>query len=136
MAIQDAPDGTLWTQLVNVVVDIPVPGVPAHETAITRLARASPASTTYATVVSWTVTAATMGLLRHVEMESDDYEHTRFRLSIAGVVQFTNKQIEASLSLEWPDVKLAAAAVVKLEARSTDTTQVNVDGDILGKEVG
>jgi len=136
MAIQDAPDGTLWTQIVDVVVDIPVPGVPAHETAITKLARASPASTTYVTVVSWTVTADTMGILRFVEMESDDYEHTRFKLTIAGELQFTDIQIESSLTLEWPDVKLAAGDVVLLEARSSDTTEVNVDGDILGKEVG
>ena len=136
MAIQDAPDGTLWTQIVDVVLNTPVPGAPAHETAITRLARASPATTTYVTVVSWTVTAARIGMLRFVEFESDNYAKTRFRLTIAGKEQFADKQIEASLTLEWPDVKLAAGAVVLLEARSTDTTTVNVDGDILGKEVG
>jgi len=136
MAIQDAPDGTLWTQLVDVVVNTPVPGAPIHEKAITKLARKSPDSTTYVTVVTWTVSDNTIGILRFVEFESDDYEHTRFRLTIAGVEQFADKQIEASLALEWPDVKLAADAVVLLEARSTDTTEVNVDGDILGKEVG
>jgi len=136
MALQDAPDGTLWTQIVEVVVGVPVPGAAAHETPITRLARASPDSTTYVEVVSWTVTADTMGILRFVEMESDDYEHTRFKLTIAGVEQFTDVQIEESLALEWPDVRLAAGDVVLLEARSTDTTEVNVDGDILGKEIG
>lgn len=136
MAIQDAPDGTVWTQVIEVISDTPTPPSPAHETAITRLARASPATTTYVTVVSWTVDEDAIGILRFVEMESDDYEHTRFRLTIAGVLQFNDVQIEASLTLEWPDVKLAAEAVVLLEARSTDTTEVHVDGDILGKEVG
>ena len=136
MAIQDAPDGTVWIQHVDVVVDTPVPGAPAHETAITRLARLTTSSTDYGTVVSWTVSEDTMGILRFVEMESDDYEHTRFKLTIAGEEQFTDMQIEASLALEWPDVKLDAEAVVLLEAKSSDGTEVNVDGDILGKEVG
>lgn len=136
MAIQDAPDGTLWTQIVDVVVNTPVPGAPAHEKAITKLARGSPATTDWVTVVEWEVNEDKIGILRFVEMESDDYEHTRFKLTIAGVQQFTDVQIEASLTLEWPDVKLAAGAVVKLEASSIDTTEVNVDGDILGKEVG
>uniref|UniRef100_A0A6H1ZSF3 Uncharacterized protein n=1 Tax=viral metagenome TaxID=1070528 RepID=A0A6H1ZSF3_9ZZZZ len=136
MPIQDAPDGTLWTQIVDVVVDIPVPGAPAHETAVTKLARLATSSTSYGTVVSWTVTAAKIGVLRFVEMESDNYSKTRFQLTITGIVQFTDIQIESSLTLEWPDVKLAAAAVVLLEAKSSDGTAINVDGDILGKEVG
>jgi len=136
MAIQDAPDGTLWIQIVDVVVDIPVPPGPAHQTAITELNRLTTSSTEYQTVVSWTVTAEKIGKLQFVEMESDNYEKTRFKLTIAGVVQFTDKQIEASLSLEWPKVRLAAEAVVLLEAKSSDGTEVNVDGDIVGKEVG
>ncbi|MBA7580049.1 hypothetical protein ES708_21935 [subsurface metagenome] len=136
MAIQDAPDGTLWTQIVDVVVNTPVPGAPAHEKAITKLDRKSPATTTYVTVVSWTVTDKKIGILRFVEFESSDYEHTRFRLTIDDVEQFKDMVIGAALTLEWPDVKLAAGAVVLLEASSTDTTGVNVDGDILGKEIG
>jgi len=136
MAIQDAPDGTVWITHVQVVVDTPVPEVPAHETVITKLARASPATTDYVTVVEWEVDEDAIGILQFVEMESDDYEHTRFKLTIAGVEQFADVQLEESLALEWPDVKLAAGDVVLLEARSTDTTEVNVDGDILGKEIG
>lgn len=136
MAIQDAPDGTLWTQIVDVVVDIPVPGVPAHETAITRLHRLTTALLVYGQVVEWTVSDDTMGILRFVEMETDNYEKTRFKLTIDGVEQFAGVQIEQCLSLEWPDVKLAAGAQVLLEAASSDGTAINVDGDILGKEVG
>ena len=136
MAIQDAPDGTLWTQIVDVVVNTPVPGAPAHEKAITKLARKSSSNTDYVTVVEWQVGENKIGILRFVEFMSDNYEKTRFRLTINGVVQFTDLELGASLTLEWPDVKLAAGAVVLLQARSTDTTEVNVDGDILGKEVG
>ena len=136
MAIQDAPDGTVWTEIISVVLDTPVPPSPAHEEAITKLARLSTSSTSYQTVVSWTVTVKKIGLLRFVEMESDDYEKTRFKLTIAGVEQFTDVQIEESLALEWPDVRLLAGKEVKLEAKSSDGTAVNVDGDILGKEIG
>ena len=136
MAIQDAPDGTLWTEIISVVLDTPVPPAPAHEEAITRLKRLTTALLTYQTVVSWTVTAAKIGVLRFVEMESDNYEKTRFKLTIAGEEQFTDIEIGAALTLEWPDVKLAAGDEVLLEAASSDLTEVNVDGDILGKEVG
>lgn len=136
MPIQDAPDGTLWTQIVDVVVDIPVPGAPAHETAITRLKRLTTALLAYDIVVEWTVDDDAIGILRFVEFETDDYEKTRFKLTIAGEEQFTDIQIESSLTLEWPDVKLAAGDQVLLEAKSFDTTEVNVDGDILGKEIG
>lgn len=130
------PDWVRMVQVVVTVENVPIVPEPATEVAITRLDRKSPATTDYVTVVSWTVTAAKIGVLRFVEFESDNYEKTRFKLTIAGVVQFTDAQIEASLFLEWPDVKLAAGTVVLLEARSTDTTEVNVDGDILGKEIG
>ncbi|MBA7559835.1 hypothetical protein ES708_01451 [subsurface metagenome] len=136
MPIQDAPDGTVWTEIISVVVDTPTPPSPAHEKAITRLHRLSTALLAYGQVVEWTVTAATIGVLRFVEMESDNYAKTRFKLTIAGKEQFADKQIEASLSLEWPDVRLAAGVQVLLEAASSDLTAINVDGDILGKEIG
>jgi len=136
MAIQDAPDGTLWVQLVEVVVDIPVPPSSAHETAITRLDRRSTSSTTYGTVVEWTVTAAKIGILQHVELWADDNAKTRWKLTIAGVVQFTDIELGTTLSLEWPDVRLAAGAQVLLEAKSSDGSGINADGDITGKEVG
>jgi len=132
----DSPDWITDVQVTVIVENTPVPSTPAKEKAITKLDRLTTDDIEYDTVVTWTVTAAKIGVLRFVEMESDDYELTRFKLTIAGVVQFTDIQIEASLTLEWPDVKLAAGAIVLLEAASSDGTEVNVDGDILGKEVG
>jgi len=136
MAIQDAPDGTQWVQVISVVVATPTPPGPAHEAAVTKLDRLTTSSTDYGTVVEWEVSEDKIGILRFVEFESDDYEHTRFRLTIAAEEQFTDIQIGASLTLEWPDVQLAAKSVVLLEAKSSDGTEVNVDGDIIGKEVG
>jgi hypothetical protein len=137
MAIQDAPDGTIWVTHVHVVVDTPVPEVPDHEEAITELARKTTSSTEYQKVVSWKVSKGKVGILQFVEMESNDYEHTRFRLTIAAKEQFKDVQLEASLALEWPGPRLAADDIVLLEAKSTDVAvEVKVDGDILGKEVG
>ncbi|GAH78725.1 unnamed protein product [marine sediment metagenome] len=112
------------------------PPLLALETPITKLKRKTTSSTDYVEVVHWTVSERKLGILRHVEMESDKYAKTRFKLTIAGVEQFKDQALEASLSLEWPDVSLAAESVVLLEAKATEVTEINVDGDILGKEVG
>lgn len=131
-----APD---WLRqvIVSVIVDNwPEPPVPAKELAIVKLARLSTSSTSYGTVTSWTVTTGKVGVLRLIEMESDNYAKTLFQLTIGGVQKFTNIQIGSSLSLELPDVHLEAATVVLLEAKSSDGTAINVDGDITGKEVG
>jgi len=136
MAIKDAPDGTLWVQNVDVIVDWPEPPSPANETAITKLDRLTTSSTDYDTVVSWTVDDDKVGILLHVELWCSNYAKTRWQLTIAGVVQFTDIEIGTTLSLEWPNVRLAAGDEVLLEAKSSDTTEVNVDGDITGKEIG
>lgn len=136
MTIKDAPDGTLWVQTVNVVVETPTPSEPAHETPIVDLHRLSTSSTSYGTVASWTISTGKVGILGFVEMESDAYAKTMFKLTIGGTAMFTDLQIAASLSLEFPDLRLAAASQVLLEAKSTDGTSINVDGDIIGKEIG
>jgi len=132
----DSPDWITDVQVTVIVENTPVPSTPAHETAIIELDRLVTDDMEYDTVVSWTVTAARIGVLRFVEFETDDYDLTRFQLTIAGVVQFTDIQVEQTLTLELPDVKLAAGAVVLLEAKSSDGTEVTVDGDIIGKEIG
>lgn len=128
--VYDAPD---FTTRVNVVIISTEPGL---EKAITRLARLTTSSTEYQTVVSWTVTAEKIGILHNIEFMSDDYDHTNFKLTIAGVEQFTDAIIGNSLSLGYPDVRIASEAVILLEAKSTDGTEVIVDADITGKEIG
>jgi len=125
-----APD---WTDQVQVVI---VAAQPADETPIIELARLSTSVTSYGTVVTWTVDAGKVGVLGFIEFESDNYAKTMFKLTIGGTVYFTDMLIGASLSLEFPDLRLAALTEVLLEAKSTDTTSINVDGDIIAKEVG
>lgn len=132
----DFPDGVMPMISVSVVAGEPKAETETTEYPVLEIDRLSTTSTDYATVVTWTVTADRTGVLKFVEMESDDYTHTRFKLEIGGTVIFTDQQFEASLSLEFPDLKLAAGSVVTLSAKSSDGTAVNVDGDIMGKEVG
>lgn len=125
-----APD---WTRQVQIVI---VEAQPEDETPVIDLHRLTTSSTSYGTVASWTVSAGKVGVLGFIEFESDAYVKTMFQLTIGGTVYFTDVQILASLSLEFPDLRLAAATEVLLEAKSTDGTTVNVDGDIIAKEVG
>lgn len=132
----DAPDFVAWTQPINVVVDTPVPTQPGTETAIAEVDREITAETTYQEVVSWTVTTAKIGILREVSMVSDNYAKALFKLEVGGTALFTNKAIQAPLTLPFPDVRLAGATVVKLSCKSSDGTSITVDGSISGKETG
>lgn len=125
-----APD---WVTQIQVVI---VQAQPADETPIVKLKRLSTALTTYAEVVTWTVASGKVGVLGFIEMESDAYVKTKFQLTIGSTVHFTDTQIAASLSLEFPELRLAEGTNVLLEAKSTDGTTINVDGDIIAKEVG
>lgn len=124
-----APD---WTRQIIVVIPTSTPA----EAAVTKLDYVSITDTDYNTIASWTVATGKKGVLHVVEMDTDTYSKTLFQLTIAGVVQFTGIQILAALTLSYPDVQLAAGSVVLLEAKSSDGTDINVNGDIVGKEVG
>lgn len=84
----------------------------------------------YTTVVSVTVSAGQQGDLHEVSFFSDDFTETQFRLTIAGVQNFTDLVIGTSLSLPWRANRLAAGDVILLEARSVTGVSVTVDGAI------
>lgn len=89
----------------------------------------------YQTVVSWTVPEGYQGMLHEVSFVSSNYNKTYFKLTIAGTEQFTDKRVQAALSLIWRGNKLASGSVVKLEAKS-DGTPIVVDGSITGTTLG
>jgi hypothetical protein len=101
---------------------------------IAKVDRYSGGSTSYQTLVSWTVSEGKSGMLKEVSMITNDITHTEFRLTIAGKKQFEDKFIQAPLTLPFPDNRLNARSVVLLECRSTDGTSIIVDGSITGKE--
>jgi hypothetical protein len=103
-------------------------------TSIAKLDRYTGTDTSYKTVVSWTVSTGKLGELKEVSMLSDTYAKTQFKLTIAGVEQFKDKVIQASLTLPFAENKLSAGDIVLLEAQSTDGTSITVDGSISGRE--
>lgn len=134
--MRDAPDGTLWVQQVNVVIDTPVPPEPANEVAAGDVGRYSGADTDYQTVASWTVAAGKVGELKEITVLSDDYDHTYLQITVGGVVFATDWIAQGTMPLIFEDLKLAAAAVVTVEAKSTDGTAIVVDAVITAKEIG
>ena len=132
----DLPDGTKRIVVSVTVGTDQIPETAVTETAVIVVDRLSTTSTSYQDVVSWTVSTDKVGILHRLEMECDNYAKTRFRVAIAGAEKFTDQEFEGPYNMEFPDVKLAAGTVVLLQAKSTDGTEINVDGDIIGKEVG
>ena len=96
--------------------------------------RATNDNVNYQQVVEWTVAVGKEGDLHEISMFSDDFSKTQFRLTIAGVQQWTDKVIGTSLSIPYRANRLLEGAQVLLEARSTDGILVTVDGSISGAE--
>ena len=136
MAIQDAPDGTLWVQHVSVVLETPTPPAPAHEYPAGNIGRYSGVDIVYQTVATWTVTADRLGELREVSMVTSRYDKTEWLLTIGATTVFTDILIQAPLTIPYFDLSLAALTVVTLSARSTDATPIVADGSIVAIEIG
>ena len=103
-------------------------------TPIARADRLSTTSATYGTVVSWTVTALLEGNLTEVAFTVDNFVATEWRLTIGGVVQFTDQVFSVPVALPF-DGLLASGTVVLLEGRSPDgATAIVADGTITGTE--
>ena len=133
----DLPDGTKRIIITTVVVG-GVPQVPAAavEAAAGAIGRYSGTATTYQTVASWTVAASKVGELKEIILVSDNYPVTKFQVTVGGVVYCTEKIVRTAMPLVFGDLKLAAAAVVLVEALSTDGSTITVDGIITAKEIG
>ncbi len=132
----DAPAFSLWVQPV-----IPVEGLAVASTETTELAAgdvdsATVTSQTYATLSTWTITAAKVGELKEILVISSNYAKTLLQVTIAGVVYVTGWAPQAAMPLIFEDLKLAAAVVVLVEVKSSDGTSITVDCVIVGKEIG
>lgn len=103
-------------------------------TPVAIVGRLATSAAVYSTVVTWTVSAGNEGDLHEISMVTNNFSVTQFRLTISGAVQFTDRIIQTSLSLPWRINRLAAAAIVLLEAQSDGVTAVVVDGSITGTE--
>jgi hypothetical protein len=134
--MKDAPDGSVWVQNVDVVVNVPTPSQPATERAAGGVGRYSGTSTSYQEVVSWTVAADKVGELKEITVLTTDYTKTAFKITVGDVTFATDWTVQAAMPLIFEDLKLAAGKVVKVECKSTDGTSITVDAVIVAKEIG
>ena len=95
--------------------------------------RLETSSTIYVALVEWKIPTERIGVLRFVEVDSEHFATTRFKLEVAGKVFFTDLRLNSSMSLEFPDVELAPGSAVTLSVRATSGSIVAL-GDIVGKE--
>ena len=134
--MKDAPDGTLWVQQVDVVVNLPTPSQPANEAAAGGVGRYAGTDIDYQEVVSWTVTTDKVGELKEITFLSDNYAKTNLQITVGDIVFATDWIVQGTIPLIFEDLKLAAGAVVKVECKSTDGTSITVDAVITAKELG
>ena len=69
-------------------------------------------------------------------MVSDQESHAQWRVIVDGETLLDGDKIQTALSLPFPDLALAAAAVVSVEVKSDDGTAIVADASITGKELG
>lgn len=136
MAIQDAPDGTLWIQQVSVVLDVPTPPAPAHEYPISRVERYGGDDADYQEVDRWTVTDGRIGELKEISMVTDNFDETVWKLEIGGTVMWSAVKIMAPLTIPFFDLRLAAGKEVIIYCHSDGVTTIHADVSIAGKEIG
>jgi hypothetical protein len=134
--MKDAPDGSVWVQNVDVVVNVPTPSQPATERAAGGVGRYTGTSSSYQTVVSWTVATGKLGELKEITLLTSKYDKSNFQVTIGSVVFATNWIVQAAMPLIFEDLKLSAGTVVKVEVKSTDGTSITVDAVVTAKEIG
>lgn len=131
-----APDWVRQISVVTIVQNVPVIALPTTEVAAGNIGRYTGTDTAYQTLATWTVAAGKAGELKEILILSDNYAKTSIQITIAGTVFKTAWIMQNAMPLIFEDLKLAAAAVVLVEVKSTDGTSITVDGAIVGKEIG
>ncbi len=97
--------------------------------------RLSTSSSTYGTVISWTVASDVEGDLREIAMIANILASTEWRVTIGGTVRFIDIVFLGAASLPFATNRLVAGSVVLVEARSPDNaTAVVADATITGVE--
>jgi hypothetical protein len=109
------------------------PVLTALGTPVSKLDSITTSATTYQTVVEWEVPQQFTGELFEVTMSSTDYAHTRFRLVLANLEQWTDQELPSSLTQPFRGNKLSETQKVQIQAKSSDGTSITVYGAIAGK---
>ena len=130
------PDWVRIVQIAVTVENVPVVPEPATEVAAGGAGKYSGTDQTYQTVVTWTVAAEKVGELKEILVLSDDYDHTQVKITVGAVTWAEDWNPMAAMPIIFEDLKLAKTTAVKVEAKSTDGTAIEVDTIIVGKEIG
>lgn len=128
-----------WVRMVQVVVTVenkPIVPEPATEFAIDSYGYQSTSSSSYQTLKEWTITANRVGILRSVELDTDNYAVAQFKLVVAGITVLIDRKIPASFTKEFPDLHIKAGDKVTLSVKSDGATTVAAYCDLNAKEVG
>lgn len=136
MAIQDAPDGTQWVQVISVVIDKPVPEESATEHVIDTYDKKSTNSAVYQTIVSRTVPGGRIGILDSIELSCDNYDVAQFRITVKGVKILDGDKLPESFTKDFPSLHLAPGESWKVEVKSDGATTIAAYCDVSYKEVG
>jgi len=136
MAIQDAPDGTQWVQVISVVLETPIPPAPATEVAAGGIGHYAGNDVVYQVVKSWTVTADKLGELKEISFTGTVLAKTHWKVVIGALTFVTDLLIGAPLTIPFFDLKLAAGVEVTVYCKSTDGSDINADASIVAKEIG
>lgn len=132
-----APDGVLMIQVAVTVNNVAVAPQPATELAAGGVGRYSGNATSYQTVKSWTVTDDKVGELNEISLASTTLSHAVWRVTIGATTWLDDAVLDAILTIPFYDLKLLAAAVIKVEVKSDDVANtINASVSIVGKEIG
>lgn len=131
-----APDHILLTQVVVVVENVPFPTLAANNYPVPTYGVKSTLSSEYQTVKEIEVTKNRVGILRTIEIATDNYAVAQWKLVIAEVEIFADKKFPDSFTKELPDLEMSAGQKATLYVKSDGTTTINAYCDFGYKEVG
>lgn len=97
----------------------------------------SGSDTTYKTVALWRVGdqwGKDKAFIKEISMATSEYDKTHFRLSVEGKVLFKDRKLERPLTLSFPPHEIPRGERIILACKSTDGSNIKVDGSITGKE--
>jgi len=122
-------------ELDRIAVPTTLLGVPGAPIPVAKVDRYTGTDQTYKEIVKWRVQERTEGELKEVSIVSNNYDKTYFKLIIGGITFFTDKKIQAPLTLPFPETKLRPAQEVILQCKSVDGTSIVVDASITAREL-
>lgn len=117
-------DGTIITETVVTMGA----GLP-----ILKLKSYSGSDETYREVVIWTVGVGKTGCLKEVAFTRDSDGKALFKITIGSVI-ISDFSPDANVGLSFSPNELVAGTIVKIEVKSSDASDISVDGSITGDE--